>query len=113
MPGLPDVLYVIDTKNEENAINEAIRLNIPVVGVVDTNCDPDKINYPIPANDDAVKSIKYITGLIADSIMEGRQEYITAESVRKQAENKQAVEAALDASAPKSDEAKLAGEGQK
>lgn len=93
MPGMPDVMYVIDTKNEENAINEAIRLNIPVVGIVDTNCDPDKIGYPIPANDDAVKSIKYITGLIADSIIEGRNEYLTAEAARKQADIKHDVEA--------------------
>lgn len=62
MPGMPDVMFVIDTKNEENAINEAIRLNILIVGM-DWCCDPDKIGYPIPANDDAVKSIKYITGL--------------------------------------------------
>ena len=93
MPGMPDVIYVIDTKNEENAINEAIRLKIPVVGIVDTNCDPDKIGYPIPANDDAVKSIKYITGLIADSIMEGRNEYIAAEAARKQVDFKHDVEA--------------------
>ncbi len=93
MPGMPDVLYVIDTKNEENAINEAIRLNIPVVGIVDTNCDPDKIAYPIPANDDAVKSIKYITGLIADSIIEGRNEYIAADAARKNADVKHDVEA--------------------
>lgn len=93
MPGMPDVLYVIDTKNEENAINEAIRLNIPVVGIVDTNCDPDKIDYPIPANDDAVKSIKYISSLIADSIIEGRNEYIAAESARKNADTKHDVEA--------------------
>jgi small subunit ribosomal protein S2 len=114
MPGLPDVLYVIDTKNEENAINEAVRLGIPVVGVVDTNCDPDKIQFPIPANDDAVKSIKYITSLIADSIIEGRNEYIAAENVRKQAESKQAAEAALDASAPKAEtEVKVAAQEQK
>ncbi len=93
MPGMPDVMFVIDTKNEENAISEAVRLNIPVVGIVDTNCDPDKIAYPIPANDDAVKSIKYITSLIADSFLEGRQEYITAEAVRKQVDTKHNVEA--------------------
>lgn len=93
MPGMPDILFVIDTKNEENAINEAIRLNIPVVGIVDTNCDPDKIAYPIPANDDAVKSIKYITSLIADSIIEGRNEYIAAESARKNADIKHDLEA--------------------
>lgn len=103
MPGMPDVLFIIDTKNEENAINEAIRLNIPVVGIVDTNCDPDKIGYPIPANDDAVKSIKYITSLISDSIIEGRNEYITAEAARKQADVKHEVEASGEFTAVQQD----------
>lgn len=102
MPGMPDVIYVIDTKNEENAINEAIRLNIPVVGIVDTNCDPDKIQFPIPANDDAVKSIKYITGLISESILEGRNEYLTAEAARKQADAKHEVEASGEVTAVQS-----------
>lgn len=102
MPGMPDVMFVIDTKNEENAINEAIRLNIPVVGIVDTNCDPDKIQYPIPANDDAVKSIKFITGLISDSILEGRNEYIAAETARKQADVKHDVEASGEVTAVQS-----------
>ena len=93
MPGMPDVMFVIDTKNEENAVNEAIRLNIPVIGIVDTNCDPDKIAYPIPANDDAVKSIKYITSLIVDSFIEGRNEYIAADAARKQVDIKHEVEA--------------------
>lgn len=102
MPGMPDVMFVIDTKNEENAINEALRLNIPVVGIVDTNCDPDKIQFPIPANDDAVKSIKYITSLIADSIIEGRNEYLTAEAARKQADTKHEVEASGEVTAVQS-----------
>ena len=98
MPGMPDVMFVIDTKNEENAVNEAIRLNIPVIGIVDTNCDPDKIAYPIPANDDAVKSIKYITSLIVDSFIEGRNEYIAADAARKQVDIKHEVEASENSS---------------
>ena len=76
MGTLPDVLFVIDTKKEEIAVAEAKRLGIPVVGVIDTNSDPDLIQFPIPGNDDAVKSIKFIAGLITDSIIEGRQEFL-------------------------------------
>ena len=69
------VMVVVDTKKEEIAVAEAIRLGIPVIGLVDTNCDPDKINYPIPGNDDAVKSIKFIISLLVDSVIEGRKEF--------------------------------------
>lgn len=71
---LPAALFIIDSKREEIAIREAKKLGIPVVAVIDTNCDPDEVDYPIPANDDAIRSIKLITSLIADSILEGYQE---------------------------------------
>ena len=71
MESLPDVLYVIDTNHEHNAVHEANRLGIPVVAVVDTNCDPDVVDYPIPGNDDAIRAIKLFTSRIADSILEG------------------------------------------
>ena len=74
MPGMPDVMFVIDTKNEENAISEAVRLNIPVVGIVDTNCDPNKVEFAIPANDDATKSIAIVTNYIVAAIAEGLAE---------------------------------------
>jgi small subunit ribosomal protein S2 len=73
MRKLPDALWVIDTKKEEIAVAEAKRLGIPVVAVVDTNCDPDLIAYRIPGNDDAIRAIKLFTAAIADAIIEGRQ----------------------------------------
>jgi len=73
MVSMPAVLFVIDSKKEIIAIKEAKRLEIPIVGVVDTNCDPEEVDYPIPANDDAIKSIKLLTSLIADAVMAGRQ----------------------------------------
>ncbi len=69
---LPDALFVIDPKKEHIAVLEARKLGIPVVGVVDTNCDPDDIDFPIPGNDDAIRAIKLFTGRIADTIIEGR-----------------------------------------
>ncbi len=71
----PAAMIIVDTKKEEIAVAEANRLGIPVVGLIDTNSDPDKIGYPIPGNDDAVKSIKFITGLLVDSILDGRREF--------------------------------------
>jgi small subunit ribosomal protein S2 len=73
MRKLPDALWVIDTKKEEIAVAEAQRLGIPVVAVVDTNCDPDVIAYRIPGNDDAIRAIKLFTAAIADAVIEGRQ----------------------------------------
>lgn len=75
MDRLPGVLFVVDPKKEETAILEANRLNIPVIALIDTNCDPDKINYPIPGNDDALKSIRLVTSLVADSIIEAKKSY--------------------------------------
>jgi small subunit ribosomal protein S2 len=71
MEELPDVLFVIDPKKEAIAVQEANKLGIPVVGIVDTNCDPDPIQHVIPGNDDAIRAIKLFTGKIADSVLEG------------------------------------------
>jgi small subunit ribosomal protein S2 len=71
MEGLPEAIFVIDTNHEHNAVHEANRLGIPVVAVVDTNCDPDLVDYPIPGNDDAIRAIKLFTSRVADSVMEG------------------------------------------
>jgi len=73
MMAMPSILFVIDSKKEIIAIKEAKRLEIPIVGVVDTNCDPEEVDYPIPANDDAIKSIKLLTSLMADAALSGRQ----------------------------------------
>jgi small subunit ribosomal protein S2 len=70
MESLPEALYVIDTNHEHNAVHEANRLGIPVVAVVDTNCDPDVVDYPIPGNDDAIRAIKLFTSRIADTVLE-------------------------------------------
>lgn len=75
MKRLPSALFVIDAKKEEIAVQEANRLNIPVIAVIDTNSNPEVITYPIPANDDAVRSIKLLTSLITESILEGRNHY--------------------------------------
>ncbi|MGQ9496650.1 MAG: 30S ribosomal protein S2 [Thermoanaerobaculaceae bacterium] len=71
MERLPDALYVIDTNQEHNAVQEAAKLGIPVVALVDTNCDPDLVDFPIPGNDDAIRAIKLFTSRIADAILEG------------------------------------------
>lgn len=73
MERLPNVLYVVDPQVEKNAVREARILGIPIVAVVDTNCDPDPIDYPIPGNDDAIKATKLITSRIADAVLEGRE----------------------------------------
>jgi small subunit ribosomal protein S2 len=73
MPALPGMVFVIDLKKERIAVMEAKRLGIPVIGIVDTNCDPDDVDYIIPGNDDAIRSIRLITSRIADAAIEGRQ----------------------------------------
>ena len=72
MPGLPSLVFVVDTKKEKIAVAEANRLGIPIVGVVDTNCDPTVIDFPIPGNDDAIRSIRLFTRFVADTALEGR-----------------------------------------
>lgn len=73
IPGLPDALFVIDSRKEEIAIAEANRLNIPVIAIVDTNCDPGPIDYVIPGNDDALRAIRLFTSKVADAVIEGQQ----------------------------------------
>lgn len=73
MDALPRVIYVIDTHKEHSAIQEAHALGIPVVAIVDTNCNPDEIDYQIPANDDAIRSLRLITSLMANALIEGRE----------------------------------------
>jgi len=73
MRKLPDALFVIDPRKERIAVAEARKLGIPIVGIVDTNCDPDEIDYVIPGNDDAIRAVKLLTSKIADAIIEARQ----------------------------------------
>lgn len=72
MRGMPDVLFIIDQKRELIAIKEAKKIGVPIIGIVDTNCDPEDIDFVIPSNDDAIRAIRLITSKIADSIIEGR-----------------------------------------
>ncbi|MCM3386780.1 30S ribosomal protein S2 [Ureibacillus chungkukjangi] len=73
MAGIPDVMFVVDPRKERIAVAEAIKLNIPIVGIVDTNCDPDEIDYVIPANDDAIRAVKLLTAKMADALIESKQ----------------------------------------
>lgn len=72
MPHRPNILFVVDTKKEDIAVAEARRLGIPCIGIVDTNCDPDEVDVPIPGNDDALRAINLFCSVIADAVMEGR-----------------------------------------
>ena len=73
MPELPGAMFVVDPRRENIAIQEAHRLGIPVFGIVDTNCDPEELDYAIPGNDDAIRAVKLITGAMANAIIEARQ----------------------------------------
>jgi small subunit ribosomal protein S2 len=81
MPGLPQALYVVDPRKEHIAVAEARKLGIPIVAIVDTNCDPDEVDYIIPGNDDAIRAVKLLTSKIADAVLEGKQgEQVAAEA---------------------------------
>ena len=73
MKGMPGALFVVDPKKERIAVKEARILGIPIIGIVDTNCDPDDVDYIIPANDDAIRAVKLIAGCMADAIIEAKQ----------------------------------------
>ncbi len=93
MPGMPGAVFVVDPKKERIAIKEARILGIPVVGIVDTNCDPDEVDFVIPANDDAIRAVKLITGSMADAIIESRQGESMVEEAEAPAEEGEAPEA--------------------
>ena len=100
MPGLPGALFVVDTKKEHIAVAEARKLEIPVVAIVDTNCDPDEVDYVIPGNDDAIRAIKLIANKIADAVLEARPDLLEqpeeaeAEAVAEEAEPEEALKTA-------------------
>ena len=73
MEEMPGVIFLVDPKKEYNAINEAKKLNIPTVGIVDTNCNPEVLDYAIPGNDDAIRAVKLITDVMANAVIEGKQ----------------------------------------
>ncbi|MFP3999023.1 MAG: 30S ribosomal protein S2 [Desulfobacterales bacterium] len=99
MKSLPGALFVVDPKKEAIAVREGLRLGIPVLSIVDTNCDPDMIDYVIPGNDDAIRSIRLITSRIADAVIEGaqrREEKMQAEMDKQAEEAKQQEEATVE-----------------
>jgi small subunit ribosomal protein S2 len=73
MTRLPNALFIVDPRKERNAVLEAKKLNIPIVAIADTNCDPDELDYPIPGNDDAIRAIRLIAATVSDALIEGRQ----------------------------------------
>ena len=90
MEELPGVIFLVDPKKERIAILEARKLNIPLVGIVDTNCNPEDLDYPIPGNDDAIRAVKLITDTMANAVIEGRQgEAFVPETEEQQAEEEQ------------------------
>ena len=93
MKKLPGALFVVDPRKEHNAIAEARKLNIPIVAIVDTNCDPDEVDYVIPGNDDAIRAIRLISATMANAVQEGRQ-------------GEDTTEAAAEAEAPAAEEEK-------
>ena len=74
MRRLPSAIFIIDTRKERTAVLEARRLEIPIIALADTNCDPDEMDYPIPANDDAIRAVRLLCAKIADAAVEGRRE---------------------------------------
>lgn len=92
MKKLPSALFIVDPRKEHIAVAEARKLNIPIVSIVDTNCDPDEINYVIPGNDDAIRAVKLISSVMANAILEGRQ--------GEQMEDQSAANAAPEAAQP-------------
>ncbi|MBQ9953920.1 MAG: 30S ribosomal protein S2 [Eggerthellaceae bacterium] len=97
MKRTPDAVFVIDTNREEIAIREAKRLGIPVVGTLDTNCDPDDVDFGIPANDDAIRSVRMMAEFIADAVVAGIGEPVTAAEMGEVVEAEAAVEAEAEA----------------
>jgi len=93
---LPDAMFIVDVKREHNAVAEARRLGIPIVAIVDTNCDPDQVDYPIPGNDDAIRSVRLILNTVVDSIKTARADY-ESKFGRKKGEEQQPEAAAAPA----------------
>ncbi len=94
MKQLPAAIFVVDPKKEKNAVDEARKLGIPIVAIVDTNCDPDEVDHVIPGNDDAIRAIKLIAATLADAVIEGKQGEQLTDSSEEKAEEDEAEEAA-------------------
>jgi small subunit ribosomal protein S2 len=101
MDRLPNTVYIIDSNVEDTAVREANRLSIPVIGLLDTNCNPDKVDYVIPGNDDAIRSIKLITFLLVEAILEGKRKFLEGRSDEEKAIEEAAIAAAEEAARSK------------
>ena len=101
MKELPGIMFVVDLNKEHIAVKEARRLGIPVVGIADTNTDPEEVEFPIPGNDDAIRSIRLFTNMVADSFLEGQKEW--KENVRKDKDTAEETVQAAEASDSKQD----------
>ena len=93
MPGLPGAVVIVDPRKERIAVAEARKLGIPVIAIVDTNCDPDEIDYIIPGNDDAIRAVRLLTSVVADAVIEAKQGNIEAAAAEEAAAAKAAAEA--------------------
>ncbi len=118
MKGMPGALFIVDPKKERIAVKEARILNIPIIGIVDTNCDPDDVDFVIPANDDAIRAVKLIAGKMADAVIEGNQgesfdEGPTEEEAAQQAAEEETVEEAEAAKVEEAPEAAEEGSEEK
>ena len=92
MDKVPGAIFIVDTQKEDIAVREAKKLNIPIIGMVDTNCDPDDIDYVIPANDDAIRAIHLISDVMANAVIEGRQSVSEGQDVVEEETGKKEVE---------------------
>ena len=92
MKKAPVAMFVVDPRKEKIAVAEAHKLNIPVVAIVDTNCDPDDVDYVIPGNDDAIRAVKLLVGAMADAVIEGRQGAVGSAAQEEVAETEEAAE---------------------
>ena len=100
MDSYPQAMFVVDIKREHNAVAEARRLKIPIVAIVDTNCDPELVDYPIAGNDDAIRSVRLILSIITQTISQARAEYEAKYARRSPTEEAAAVEPSIAAAAP-------------
>jgi len=103
MDSYPPAMFVVDIKREHNAVAEGRRLKVPIVAIVDTNCDPDLVDYPVPGNDDAIRSVRLVLKIVSDTITQARAEYEARYARRKQAEEAASAEpttATVDAPPP-------------
>ena len=87
MKKLPAALFVVDPRKEHIAVAEARALHIPIVAIIDTNCDPDEVDFPIPGNDDAIRAVKLIAGKMADAVLEGKQGEQMTDAAAEETEN--------------------------